>query len=240
MFDLEKSISDWRRQMQSAGIKSPVPLDELEIHLREDVERQTKSGRSEADAFDSAVGEMGEARALKCEFKKAGGTLHERAIQALLTLAGIPNRQLAMNMNMPNSNLNLEPRWATYLKASAFLMPAACLWLFSAIFLLPKLNEICNAAGSRAFNFPQAPAIFRTSATIAQVMVFLTAHWIQVGGMVVLALVLLEWRFNGWSRYRRASLGAGIFLFNFAVLLSITLMVLSALLGANALLHHVK
>jgi hypothetical protein len=240
MFDLEQSISDWRREMKSAGIKSPVPLDELENHLRDDVERQTKSGRTEAEAFDSAVGEMGRARELKSEFKKAGETLYERAKHALLALTGITNPQLAINMNMPNSNLNVEPRWTTYLKASAFLMPAAFLWLFSAIFLLPKLREICNATGSAAFNFPQAPGIFRTSAIIGQGMVFLTAHWIQTVGAVIFALILLEWRFNGWSRYRRASLGVGIFLFNFAVLLSITLMVLSALLGANALLHHVK
>jgi hypothetical protein len=37
MFDLEQTISEWRRQMLSAGIKTPVPLEELEIHLREDV-----------------------------------------------------------------------------------------------------------------------------------------------------------------------------------------------------------
>jgi len=39
MFELEKSIADWRRQMLAAGIKSPLPLEELEIHLREEIER---------------------------------------------------------------------------------------------------------------------------------------------------------------------------------------------------------
>jgi len=37
MFSLEKSISEWRRQMLAAGIKTPVPLEELEIHLREEI-----------------------------------------------------------------------------------------------------------------------------------------------------------------------------------------------------------
>ena len=44
MFDLEKAIADWRRQMLAAGIKTPVPLEELESHLREEIEQQMKSG----------------------------------------------------------------------------------------------------------------------------------------------------------------------------------------------------
>ena len=49
MPDLEKSIAEWRRQMLAAGIKTPVPLEELEIHLREEIEQQMKSGIGEAD-----------------------------------------------------------------------------------------------------------------------------------------------------------------------------------------------
>ena len=52
MFDLEQSIADWRQQMLAAGIKTPVPLEELEIHLREEIERQMKSGLNEQDAFE--------------------------------------------------------------------------------------------------------------------------------------------------------------------------------------------
>ena len=40
MFNLEQSIADWRRQMLAAGIKMPVPLEELESHLREDIAQQ--------------------------------------------------------------------------------------------------------------------------------------------------------------------------------------------------------
>ena len=55
MFDLEPAIADWRKQMLAAGIKTPVPLEELESHLREDVEQQMRSGFSEQEAFGSAV-----------------------------------------------------------------------------------------------------------------------------------------------------------------------------------------
>ena len=40
MFDLEKAIANWRKQMLAAGIKMPAPLEELEIHLREEIEQQ--------------------------------------------------------------------------------------------------------------------------------------------------------------------------------------------------------
>ena len=70
MFDLEKSIADWRRQMLAAGIKTPVPLEELESHLREEIERQTKSGLYEPEAFNVAVRRIGQASMLKTEFKK--------------------------------------------------------------------------------------------------------------------------------------------------------------------------
>jgi hypothetical protein len=39
MFNLEEAILEWRRQMLIAGITSPIPLDELEIHLRDDLEQ---------------------------------------------------------------------------------------------------------------------------------------------------------------------------------------------------------
>ena len=64
MFDLEQSINEWRRQMLAAGVKTPVPLEELECHLREDVEQQAKAGLSEAEAFTGAVQKIGEAQAV--------------------------------------------------------------------------------------------------------------------------------------------------------------------------------
>ena len=72
MFDLKQSITDWRRQMLAAGIKTPVPLEELEIHLREEIGRLVKSGLAEQKAFNTAVQKMGPAQAIRNEFEKAG------------------------------------------------------------------------------------------------------------------------------------------------------------------------
>ena len=72
MFDLEEAISEWHRQMQSAGIRSPEPLEELEIHLREDVERGKRAGLTAQAAFEMAAQRMGQVDGLKAEFEKAG------------------------------------------------------------------------------------------------------------------------------------------------------------------------
>ena len=38
--------------MLASGIETPALLEELENHLRNDILRQTKSGRSEAEALE--------------------------------------------------------------------------------------------------------------------------------------------------------------------------------------------
>ena len=57
--------------MLAAGVQFPVPLDELESHLREDIEQQVRDGTNEARAFEIAVQHLGQAIPLKREFMKA-------------------------------------------------------------------------------------------------------------------------------------------------------------------------
>ena len=75
MFDLEQSIAQWRQQMLAAGIKAPVPLEELESHLREEIERQIQSGASDQEAFQRTVLQIGQAKELKAEFGKNNNLL---------------------------------------------------------------------------------------------------------------------------------------------------------------------
>ena len=56
--------------MLAAGIKTPVPLEELEVHLREDIMQRMKSGLDAPQAFDAAVRQIGTARALGTEYRK--------------------------------------------------------------------------------------------------------------------------------------------------------------------------
>ena len=87
MFDLEKSIADWRKQMLAAGIQTPVPLEELEIHLREDIEQQMKSGLNEQEAFTASVQKIGQAHAVQSEFKKVEAS--REAVRFIVANLGI-------------------------------------------------------------------------------------------------------------------------------------------------------
>lgn len=73
MFNLEQSISEWRGQMLSAGVKNPDIVDELESHLREDWAERVHAGESEEQAFANAVQGVGHASLLQHEFAKLGG-----------------------------------------------------------------------------------------------------------------------------------------------------------------------
>jgi hypothetical protein len=65
MFDLEQSIAAWRQQMLAGAL--PI-LDELESHLREEMERKGKLGQNTENAFHAAVRQIGEPPALRIEF----------------------------------------------------------------------------------------------------------------------------------------------------------------------------
>jgi hypothetical protein len=90
MFDIEKAIAKWRGRMIAGGIKAPVPLDELESHLRDDIDRQVRTGVVEALAFAAAVQRIGQPAPLKLEFVKTRNfkTLILRRLKALIPAWG--------------------------------------------------------------------------------------------------------------------------------------------------------
>lgn len=56
--------------MEAAGIKTPTTLDELESHLRDDIDQQIINGLNLEQSFQVAIGQIGSAMSLKTEFKK--------------------------------------------------------------------------------------------------------------------------------------------------------------------------
>ena len=205
--------------MAADGVKTPAVLKELESHLREDVEHQVRSGTDAAQAFDAAAQRIGQAGALKSEFDKVGAETTERMKHAVLTFAGIPT--MATNMN----TTNIEPRWATYLKGAALAAPALFLWTLSAIFVTPKLQQIC--ADTRLWD--KLPSFWNVVASSIRTSLFFSEHVVVIGGSIILGLILLEWRSGKWPRYRRAVLGTGAFLLNLVVLFSIFIMFVAAI-----------
>ena len=81
MLNLEHAIAAWRQQMLAAGIKRPAPLEELESHLRDEIERQAQSGLSEAEVFQAAVRKIGPAPAVQDEFRKVEAIKEDRQWQ---------------------------------------------------------------------------------------------------------------------------------------------------------------
>ena len=93
MFDLEKAIADWRKQMLVAGIQSEA-LEELELHLREEIEELMHDGMTGARAFELAVRHVGSAAELKKEFMKTENTKWTTLLRKLksfiLGVQGVP------------------------------------------------------------------------------------------------------------------------------------------------------
>ncbi|HKQ36661.1 MAG TPA: hypothetical protein VJ063_01210 [Verrucomicrobiae bacterium] len=72
MFDLEKALANWRQRMRLAGLKDPTALDELETHLRDDIEAQLRSGLAVGEAFESAMDRIVSVDELSYEYTKVG------------------------------------------------------------------------------------------------------------------------------------------------------------------------
>ena len=75
--------------MLAAGIKTPVPLAELEIHLREEIERQVKLGMDEQKAFEISARRIGQPKMLKKEFNISERTYMKRTLIILLGIFAV-------------------------------------------------------------------------------------------------------------------------------------------------------
>ena len=211
--------------MLAVGIKSPAPLEELESHLRDDVEQQVLSGLCEQTAFETTVRDFGHAEILKTEFARARETAFDRLKRLLSLFAEIPNYQPAMNMN--NSNQNLEPGWASYLKTAAFSLPALFVWTGFCVFVMPKLKQVCDASGM---------AVWKPAMMALNLSEFFKNNLLVLSVLAFAALVLLEWRSGRWPRYRTRVFGTMAYVLNILALAMITTMaVLAVAAGAHFL-----
>ena len=98
--------------MLAVGIKSPSPLDELELHLREEIERQMKSELNEQNAFEISVLRIGQPKILKREFKKNERTSMKKiGIFAVLLGAIIILRILTEHPDADHLRTNEQRAW---------------------------------------------------------------------------------------------------------------------------------
>jgi hypothetical protein len=121
MFNLERSIGEWVRQMAAAGIASES-LNELESHLRDDIEHGIRQGQGAQAAFEDAVKRLGSADRLKGEFgKDARRIVHRHSIQRAMffgTAAFLTGTALCYYALLPII-LNASAAYAKWLGFSA-------------------------------------------------------------------------------------------------------------------------
>lgn len=228
MFNLEQSIAEWRQQMLAVGIKALV-LEELENHLREEVDLQTHAGFDAQFAFDAAVRQIGSAVSLRQEFSTARETVSERIKSHFLARLNVFNPQLATSMNHPPQGRDIVPAWPTYFKAAAIIIPAGLIWMVSTVFLLPKLNQACQTRGTTVTTFFKATANGRLVDVFIQPMFFAAQHIYIFGGLIICIVALLEWRFSKWPQQRGFAAGMAALVLNAMVLTWVTIMVVIAL-----------
>lgn len=99
MNNFEPKIADWRRQLIAAGIKRRDVLDELESHLREDIERRARSGAEAAQLFEKAVAQFGQPQSLKAEFDQIKERKYMK--RGVMIVVGIVGVMVGMALVMP-------------------------------------------------------------------------------------------------------------------------------------------
>ena len=91
----------WRRQLFAAGIKSAEVLDELESHLREDIERRARPGAETSQLFQRAVAQFGQPQSLKAEFDRVEKRERKYMKRGMMIGAGIVGVLVGMALVMP-------------------------------------------------------------------------------------------------------------------------------------------
>jgi len=165
MFNLEQSIANWRKQMFAAGIKAPVPLEELESHLRDEIARQIQTGETELQAFESASTQIGRADLLKSEFKKSTGYLgwlgETRDARTMPVLALLWLLYFSFKLYFYANRIRVllhQPEYDSKAMIFGFVMPNACFMLslglaFSLIHfagIIASTSVLIGKGGSRS------------------------------------------------------------------------------------------
>ena len=75
MFDLNKAISSWRMNLSERQTCAKSDIDEMETHLREEIDSLTASKLSEQEAFLVATHRLGDTDSLAAEFAKVNTSI---------------------------------------------------------------------------------------------------------------------------------------------------------------------
>ena len=146
MFELEQAIRYWRRYLGRAASLTSSDLDELEEHLRDEVEHLEADGVGVEEAVHAAVERLGDADSLRREFGKNGNTsrrlfaglrllfiLPLTPLWSLFYMAGFPGGEVPLDFIVVNS-IDLFGRALVYL-AGIWLAARSRQWLWAGAFV---------------------------------------------------------------------------------------------------------
>lgn len=74
IFNIENSIRNWKKKLRKNRTLEDGYIEELEQHLRDEIERNVNTGMSEEEAFKNAVRNVGEVEAIDDEYFKTSTT----------------------------------------------------------------------------------------------------------------------------------------------------------------------
>ena len=145
MFDLDQAIRSWRRHLHRAALLTATDLDELESHLRDEIEEREAEGVAVEAAFHTAVERLGDAESLRREFGK-NGSVSRRLFAGLRLMFILPLTALwfyFFGPDLPGSELpvdyyvvnviDLFGRALVYL-AGIWLAVRSRQWIWAALF----------------------------------------------------------------------------------------------------------
>lgn len=142
MFDLEQAIAEWRHQMLAADLKAPVPLNELESHLRDEIEHQIGSGLNAQEAFENAIQTMGEPARVKLEFEKIKTPSACRKLMSGISVALVGFILWMSGFTFSEMGLNVREQILAFSAVTLSLL-IACGWRYAVPFL-PIIGSLRN------------------------------------------------------------------------------------------------
>jgi hypothetical protein len=200
--DLEARISEWRSHLLSRASISQSDADELEAHLRDQVETLTSAGLHDDEAFLVAVKRLGAVDALTSEFAREHS---ERLWKQLITgpdeatssdlpvmLGWAVAAAIAIQIPRLVTPGNLDAMWSFYLRNAA---PIVLVWLAGSFvwkrhvtpkrLIMPVIVFIAGAVFANVYPYVRFGSTEILTGTHLLVLLWFTVGFVYLGG---------EWR----------------------------------------------
>ena len=192
MHDMEQSIAEWRKTIVAEHKVGRETIDELETHLRENVEQFVRLGMTEREAFQRAVAQLGGARMIASEFQKLdqGTWLPVKLVTGFGVVAAL-GFAILLIVRFDTGRL-----WAESTYPLSFLLASHVFTVtlgYTTTFLVGALG-ICFV-GQRCFS-DFSPLRMRSLTRVSFLLGCIAAGLTTVG--VILAMV---WAKAEWGRY---------------------------------------